>query len=62
MSDQQIVFTPKLRDQLQVAYDEAVEEGLDSFIFEHEGVELEFVVGYAKYLLQYLDMRLQTVH
>lgn len=53
-----IVFTPEVRDQLRVAYDEAVDEGVDTFEF----MEVEFVVGYAKYLLEFLDMRLQTVH
>ena len=57
-----ITFTPEVRDRLRVAYNKAVDEGVDTFDFEHDGVEVEFVVDYAKYLLEFLDMRLQTVH
>ncbi len=57
-----ITFTPEVRDQLRVAYDKAVKEGVDTFDFECDGVEVELVVDYAKYLLEFLDMRLQTVH
>jgi hypothetical protein len=46
-----VSFTPKTRDALRKEYDQAVEDNKDSFVFDGN----EFVTGYAKYLLQYLD-------
>jgi len=50
----QIEFTPALRDKLQAAYNKAVEQGAESFIFQ--GTPL--VTDYAKYVLEYLDYQL----
>ena len=50
----QIEFTPALRDKLRAAYDKAVEQGAESFVFE--GAPL--VTDYAKYVLEYLDYQL----
>jgi hypothetical protein len=48
--DNMIVFTPELVRALQVAYDKARDAGTESFMFEGH----ELLVGYAKYLLEYL--------
>jgi len=45
-----IQFTSEKATELQRAYDRAVEGGQDIFVFEGQ----ELVVGYAKYLLEYL--------
>ena len=50
----QIGFTPALRDELRAAYDKAVEQGAESFIFEGKPL----VTAYAKYVLEYLDYKL----
>lgn len=55
MTGQTVEFDATKRDALRLAYDGAVTEGLD--VFMHEGNE--YVVGYAKYLLEYLDGVLQ---
>lgn len=49
----QIEFTPEKAEQLRKAYNKAVEEKKDSFVFQGD----EFVTSYAKYLLEYLDMQ-----
>lgn len=48
-----IVFDIPKRDRLRKAYSDAVEQKLDQFTFEGH----EYVTGYAKYLLEYLDMQ-----
>jgi hypothetical protein len=55
MSEQQMVEwdRPK-RERLRKAYNEAVTEKRSQFTFEGN----EYVTGYAKYLLEYLDTRL----
>lgn len=53
-----IVFTPEKRDQLRAAYNQAVENNEDIFVFEGN----ELVTDYAKYLLMHLDDVLATVH
>ena len=45
-------FDAETRERLRQDYDAAVDEGKDSFMFN--GTEL--IVGYAKYLIEYLDM------
>jgi hypothetical protein len=49
-----ITFNQETREELRVAYNEAVDNGRDSFTLNGR----EFVTGYAKYLLEYLDMTL----
>jgi len=46
-------FTPQLAKKLRTAYEQAVELKQDTFMFEGQ----EMVVGYAKYLLEYLKMQ-----
>lgn len=51
----EIIFDrPKLK-RLKKAYDQAVKENKTSFMFEGN----ELVVGYAKYLIEYLDSSLR---
>ena len=50
---EQIEFTPEKAKRLKKAYEAAVKENKNSFIFEGN----EFVTGYAKYVLEYLAMR-----
>jgi hypothetical protein len=47
-------FDKARKERLREAYDAAVAEGKEQFVFD--GAVL--VVGYAKYLLEYLDMKL----
>lgn len=54
MADKKITWTPEMRDRFRVAYKAAVKAGVETFTFDGN----EFVVGYAKYLLEYLDSRL----
>jgi hypothetical protein len=47
-------FTPEMRDGLRAAYDKACAKEHDHrtvFVFDGN----EYLVGYAKYLLEYLD-------
>jgi len=53
MTDNKIIFTAEKREELRVAYDATVKRGDDTFWFD--GVEI--VTGYAKYLIEYLDMK-----
>jgi hypothetical protein len=46
-----IIFTPEKRDRLRKAYENAKHADLDRFNFEGQ----DYVVSYAKYLLEYLD-------
>ena len=48
-----ITFTPEMRDDLRVQYNNAVEQEIDPFLFDGN----EYVLNYAKYLLEYLDMK-----
>lgn len=55
MSEKQsVVFDILKRERLRKAYNDAVEKRLDQFTFEGQ----EYITGYAKYLLEYLDMEL----
>ncbi len=49
-----ITVDPATRDELQKAYDNAVASGSDTFMFKGRKV----VVGYAKYLLEYMNTKL----
>jgi len=49
-----IIFTKKKTDELRTAYNQMRADG--EYKFKFEGHEL--LVGYAKYLLEYLDDRL----
>ena len=49
-----ITVDSKTRDELQKAYDAAVASGSDTFMFKGG----EVVVGYAKYLLEYMNNQL----
>lgn len=53
MTDNKIIFTAEKRDELRAAYEAATERGDDQFEFEGN----DFVTSYAKYLIQYLDMK-----
>jgi hypothetical protein len=53
-----VEFTPRKREQLRAAYNEARDAGEDVFVFEGR----EYVTDYAKYLLEYLDIQLVAVH
>jgi len=50
-----VEFSREKTENLRTAYDEAVRTGAE--VFEFEGLQL--VTGYAKYLLEYLDGRLE---
>ena len=50
-----VQFSREKTENLRTAYDEAVRTGAE--VFEVEGLQL--VTGYAKYLLEYLDGRLE---
>jgi hypothetical protein len=51
---EQVSFDRATRDRLRLAYDRAVAEGLEQFRFEGR----DWVVAYAKYVLEYLDGQL----
>lgn len=53
MATPNITFTPTLRDKLREAYAIAVADQRETFAFEGHVI----VTSYAKYLLEYLDMR-----
>lgn len=50
----QVSFDRPTRDRLREAYDAAVAAGVKTFVFEGN----EYFVGYAKYLLEFLDQAL----
>ena len=51
MSQTTISFTKQKKEALRSKYHEAVKAGVETFTFEGH----ELVVGYAKYLLMFLD-------
>lgn len=53
MADEQkmISWTKPMLERFRKAYQKAVADNADTFMFDGN----EFVVGYAKYLIQYLD-------
>lgn len=51
MSQTTINFTRQKKEALRHAYNAAVKSGSETFMFEGH----EIVVGYAKYLLMFLD-------
>jgi hypothetical protein len=55
MSEQKIInWNKPMLERFRKAYQKAVAEKVDTFMFDGN----EFVVGYAKYLIQYLDSAL----
>ena len=52
MTKDTIQFDSKLLKELKREYQKAVDENLESFMFHGH----EFVTGYAKYLIEYLEM------
>lgn len=44
-----------MRERLRKAYKKATDAGFDSFVFDDN----EYLTRYAKYLLEYLDMKLK---
>lgn len=48
-----INFTPKKYKDLQVTYNKAVDDKKEVFVFNSK----QFFIGYAKYLLQYLETK-----
>lgn len=56
--DPTIAFTAGKRERLRKAYNVAVNDDADVFVFE----DREYVTGYAKYLLEYLDLTLPRVN
>lgn len=49
--DNMVAFRPETRDALRVAYNQAVKDGKELFVFQGD----EYLVAYAKYLLEFLD-------
>jgi hypothetical protein len=49
-------ITERNRDGLKKAYDKAVAEGADVFVYRNQ----QLVTGYAKYVLQYIDSILES--
>ena len=47
----EITFDKELLEEFKIAYNKALEETQPIFVF----YDNEFVVGYAKYLIQYLE-------
>jgi hypothetical protein len=54
MTQGEIIFTKKKLQLLKAARDRAVAEGQDEFTFEGKVI----FVGYAKYLIEYLETQL----
>lgn len=50
-NDKQVSFTPEKRDELRKAYDKAQKDEAESFTLDGN----EYLVTYARYLLEYLD-------
>lgn len=50
-----MLFTPVMQRRFKAAHAKATEEGKDSFVFEGH----EFLVEYAKYMIQYMEMENQ---
>lgn len=55
MAVESIAFDKPMRERLRKAYVKAVDENAEQFTFEGN----EYVTNYAKYLLEYLDMKLK---
>ena len=53
-----IEFTPEKLKRFKKAYNKAVEDNNDVFTFSNH----EFVVGYAKYMIEYLDSQYAQEH
>lgn len=49
-------FTPEKLAELKKAYSKAKEKGQNSFVFD----DVELLVDYAKYLIQYLEMQFEA--
>lgn len=54
--EKMITWTSAMLRRFKVAYNKAVADNVDTFLFDGN----EFVVGYAKYLIEYLDSRLTS--
>ena len=53
MATKKLQFNRRRVGELQAAYDQAVENNLETFIFQGE----ELLTAYAKYMLQFLNSR-----
>ena len=53
MTTKKLQFNRRRVGELQAAYDQAVENNLETFIFQGE----ELLTAYAKYMLQFLNSR-----
>ena len=53
MATKKLQFNRRRVGELQAAYDQAVENNLETFIFQGE----ELLTAYAKYMLQFLKSR-----
>ncbi len=51
-----ITFTPAKMRQLKALYEQACDEKQETFLFEGH----EMLIGYAKYLIEYLESRFLT--
>ena len=51
LGTKEITFDKELLEEFKIAYNKALEETQPIFVF----YDNEFVVGYAKYLIQYLE-------
>lgn len=58
MSDKMISWDRPMLERLKKAYDVARVTAKDTFMFEGN----EFVIGYAKYLIEYLETKLPPDH
>jgi hypothetical protein len=52
----EITFTPALFKKLKSAYNKAVKENKDSFVFEGD----EWLTSYAKYVIEYLTPKFKN--
>ncbi len=50
-----ITFTAEMRDSFRLQHKAAIEQNINPFLFDGN----KYDIGYAKYLLEYLDMRFE---
>ena len=53
----EVLFTPSILKRFKQTHDDAVESGTDLFIFDGN----EYVPGYTKYLIEYLENEFRRV-
>ena len=55
LGNKEITFDKELLEEFKIAYNKALKQSQDTFVF----YDNEFVIGYAKYLIQYLEQILK---